>query len=208
MSVNFGFMGLQSGNSPENAMQFMVKQIIRGGVSTAMIVLVKAVDTTARTVDIVPMVDQVTATGQVIPHSVLHEIPYGYEQGGNCLIKIDPAPGDIGVAVFAHRDITRVKRTKQAAAPPTLRTHHLSDGLYVRTLWAASAPEHSITFNGNGITVSSNLTVDINAKTKFRGDMEVDGAITATGDVTGAGISLKNHTHSVTDAPGTTGVPK
>lgn len=119
MSVNFGSMGLQAGNSPENAAQFMVRQIIKNEVSTAMIVKIAAVDTTAQTVDVVPMIDQVTATGTPIPHSTIHGVPYAYQQAGVASIQIPPNTGDMGIVVCAQRDITRVKATK-APAPPAL----------------------------------------------------------------------------------------
>ncbi|MBV1833084.1 Gp138 family membrane-puncturing spike protein [Novacetimonas pomaceti] len=209
MTANFGFMRENDGKGSINAMLFMARQILRNECATAMIVKVLAVDATARTVDVQPMVDQVTPSGAAIPHGTLHEIPYGYVQGGNCLIQIDPVVGDIGVSVFAHRDITRVKRTRANATPQTLRAHNLADGLYVGTLWAAQSPVHKIVLAPqSGITITSSQTVTVNAATKFVGDMEVDGTISASGDVKAGSISLENHGHPVTDAPGTTGKPE
>lgn len=204
MDRSFGFMGLQDAQGNTNAIQFAVRQIMRAEVCTAMIVKIVSVDTSARTVDVQAMVDQVTPDGTTITHGTIHEVPYGYEQGGVCLIKIDPAVGDIGVAVFAHRDITRVKRTQAAAAPQTLRTHNYADALYVRTLWAASAPAHEIVFDPtSGITITSSQTVTINA------NLKVNGTGTFTGDVTAGGISLESHVHTgVQSGSSTTGKPE
>ena len=215
MTQQFGFMQPRNGNGEVNPLQFAIRQILRGEVSTAKIVEVMAVDTSAQTVDVQPLVQQVTPEGTPVPHGIIHEVPYGYEQAGNCLIQIDPVVGDIGIAVFADRDITRVKRTKQAATPQTLRAHHMSDALYARTLWASQKPAHKIVFDQkNGIAITSSVTVTVNAATQFNGDMQVQGDITATGTVTGqtdvkaASISGKSHTHPVSDAPGTTGAPE
>lgn len=215
MTQQFGFMQARDGNGGVNPLQFAIRQMLRNEVSTAKIVKVMAVDATACTVDVQPMVEQVTPAGTPVPHGIIHEVPYGYEQAGNCLIQIDPVVGDIGMAVFADRDITRVKRTRQAATPQTLRAHHISDALYVRTLWSSQEPAHKIVFDQkNGIAITSSVTVTVNAKTQFNGDMQVSGDITATGTVTGqtdvkaASISGKSHTHPVTAAPGETGAPE
>lgn len=207
MSIRFGFMGFQAGNSPENATQFMVRQILRGEVSTAMIVKIAAVDTKTQTVDVVPMVTQVSATGVPIPHSTIHGVPYAYQQAGVAAIQIPPNIGDMGIVVCAQRDITRVKATKAPAPPSTLRTHHLSDAMYVATLWTGQKPKHIISLDQKtGITITSSETVTINAKSQFNGDMSIKGKVTATGDVEAGGISLQNHVHpGVQPGPGETG---
>lgn len=62
--------------------------------------------------------------------------------------------------------------------------------MYIRTLWTAKAPKHVITIApDSGITVTSPQPVTVNA------DLHVNGSVTATGDVTGGGISLDHHTH-------------
>lgn len=197
MAEQWGFMGVQDSHDPVNAIEFVVRQIISRGVCTGMIVKILSVDTAAKTLDAQPMVDQVTPTGQSIPHGPIHEIPYGYEQGGNCQIKLDPVVGDIGVIVFAHRDITRVKRTWKNATPQTLRAHNIADAMYVRTLVSATTPQHTITFDQqNGIAISSPLVVKIEADAQITGNLSVGGSVTADGDVKAGSISLESHTHS------------
>lgn len=209
MAREFGFMQFSDGATDVNALDFMARMIAKKSVMVAKIVKVVAVNAASRTVDVSPMVDQVTPEGTNIPHGIIHEVPYGYEQAGNCAIKIDPVEGDIGVVVFEDRDITRVKRTWKNATPQTLRAHNYADALYVRTLIAAAKPEHTVTFNQeNGITVTSSKPVQFNADVTVSGKVTVSGDVDAQGDVKAGSISLKDHTHPVTDAPGTTGAPQ
>lgn len=197
MAQQWGFMGVQDSHDPVNAIEFVVRQIISRGVCTGMIVKILSVDTSAKTLDAQPMVDQVTPDGTSIPHGPIHEIPYGYEQGGSCQIKLDPVAGDIGVIVFAHRDITRVKRTWKNATPQTLRSHNIADAMYVRTLVSSAAPQHVITFDQQeGIAISSPLVVKIKADAQITGNLSVGGNVTASGDVKAGNISLDSHTHS------------
>jgi hypothetical protein len=42
-------------------------------------------------------------------------VPYFRVQGGADAIIIDPKVGDLGIAVFCSRDITGVKRSKEAS---------------------------------------------------------------------------------------------
>lgn len=72
--------------------------------------------------------------------------------------------------------------------------------------------------NGNVLQMQSGLNT-LTGNLKVTGTLEVDkletgenglnvtGAITATGEVTGNGITLSTHTHPVTTAPGETGAP-
>lgn len=210
MAREFGFMQFSDGATDVNAIDFMARMIAKKSVMVAKIVKVVSVNAAGRTVDVSPMVDQVTPEGTNIPHGIIHEVPYGYEQAGNCAIQIDPVAGDIGVAVFEDRDITRVKRTWKNATPQTLRAHNFADALYVRTLIAATTPQHIIAFNqGTGITVTSSQPVQFNADVKVNGKVTVSGDVDSQGDVKAGSISLKTHTHSgVQPGSGSTGAPQ
>lgn len=50
--------------------------------------------------------------------------------------------------------------------------------------------------------------VEIQKDLKVDGNITCSGSITADGDIKAGGISLKEHTHTVTAAPGTTGAPQ
>jgi len=50
-------------------------------------------------------------------------------------------------------------------------------------------------------------TLEVDKLETGENGLNVTGAITATGEVTGNGITLSTHTHPVTTAPGETGAP-
>lgn len=209
MAKQFGFMQVQDGATDVNAVDFAIRQILKKSTMVSKIVRVMAVDASAKTVDVQPMVDQVTPEGQAIPHGTINSVPYGYIQGGACRIKLDPVDGDIGVVVFEDRDITRVKKTWKNATPSTLRAHSYADALYVGTLIAASSPKHIISFDqSNGISFTSSVPVKFNADVDITGKVTTSSTITAAGEITGNSIALSTHKHPVTAAPGTTGVPE
>jgi hypothetical protein len=103
-------------------------------------------------VDVTPLVNQIDGAGNPTPHVTVYGLPYLRMQGGTSAIIIDPKPGDIGVAVFASRDISKVKSTKAQANPGSFRSYDFADGLYLGGMLNA-APEQYIRFDDSGITV-------------------------------------------------------
>ena len=77
------------------------------------------------------LVNQQNAAGIGIAEGQLVNLPYMRIQGGANAVIIDPQPGDIGIAVFASRDISTVIATKKQANPATFRMYDFSDGLYL-----------------------------------------------------------------------------
>lgn len=123
------------------------------------------------TVDVQLLVDQVTGDGETVPHGTVFKAPYSRLQGGANAIILDPEPGDIGVCVFASRDISAVKSDPNAArnrqpvagAPPgSKRTYSLSDALYVGGVLNA-VPTQFVQFNADGIRVVSPTLVRVEA---------------------------------------------
>lgn len=114
------------------------------------------------TVNVVPMVHQVDSSGNAIPHTTIFNIPYSRAQGGTNAIIIDPQPGDIGVCVFASRDISKIKNTKAPGNPGSHRNHSFSDGMYIGPLLNA-VPTQFIQFNADAITITSPTAIHLNA---------------------------------------------
>lgn len=138
-------------------------------------------------VDVTPLVNQIDGQGNATPHVTIYNVPYLRIQGGTSAIILDPKAGDIGVCVFASRDITKVKSTKKQANPGSWRQYSFSDGLYLGGMLNGT-PEQYIQFNNTGVTITAPL-VTINA------NVQVNGSVVATGDVTGQGTSLHTHKH-------------
>ncbi|SUI50016.1 Uncharacterised protein [Serratia quinivorans] len=95
-----------------------------------------------------------------MPHNKIYNLPYFRLQGGVNAVVIDPVVGDIGVAIFADRDISVVKETRQAGAPGSKRRNHFSDGLYVGG-FLNGTPSQYLWFKNGGIVIHSPSKVTI-----------------------------------------------
>jgi hypothetical protein len=105
-------------------------------------------------VNVQPLVNQVDGNGLPTPHGIVTGLPYLRLQGGTHAVIIDPQPGDIGIAVFASRDISNVKSTQAQANPGSGRSFDFSDGMYLGGLLNA-APTQYIQFQESGISIVS-----------------------------------------------------
>ncbi len=125
------------------------------------------------TVSIQPLVSQMDAEGNTTPHGTIYNVPYLRLQGGGNAVILDPKVGDIGVAVFCDRDISRVKVAAQAAGPGSARKHDMSDAIYLGTV-ISQVPTTYMLVNDSQIThaaplvsVTHNLTVSNGATGTF-----------------------------------------
>jgi len=151
-------------------------------------------------VDVVPLVDQVDGNNNAYPHATVYNLPYLRLQGGANAIIIDPAEGDLGIAVFASRDISNVKTQKTNAAPASFRQFDFADGMYLGGLLNGT-PQNYIQFQNNNITIKATSVI-------IDGNLSVIGSINSTHDITADGISLKTHVHSGVQSGGSnTGQP-
>lgn len=138
------------------------------------------------------LIQQMDGNNDGIPNEPMKGLPYFRLQGGANAIIIDPKPGDIGLAAFARRDISALKQSKAEGPPPSLRTHDVSDGLYLGGL-LNGAPTQWIHFLDSGVHIksTSSLTVDatvmqVNCPIKATGDISSDANILAAADVSDA----------------------
>ena len=180
-----------------NNLRFVVEQTL-ANVQTATIVKVIACSndgglSQVGTVDVQILANQVSigAGGQMVgtPHLTMYGLPYLRVQGGANAIIIDPQPGDIGIAVFASRDITNVKSTKAQANPGSFRTHDFSDGMYLGGL-LNGVPTQYIQFSETGIAITSpaNLRISVGASSveiMESGEVSIT-APTLTANISGA----------------------
>lgn len=178
---------------------FVVKQLMRGQ-ATAALVRVLAVEPggvgQTGSVDVQPLVHQVDGAGQAVPHGPQHSLPYFRLQGGVNAFICDPAEGDIGLAVYASRDISKVVNTRAPALPGSKRVQDMADGLYFGG-FLNGTPENYIQFDTNG-----DIHLKPASKVYVVGDMDV------SGDVVANGISLATHKHGgVSTGDGESGEP-
>lgn len=206
-----GYAGTQQPEdtaSDFNAATFITKQLI-GKVQTATAVKVVAVTNSgglapAGTVDVLPLVNQIDGAGKSVPHGVIHGIPYSRMHGGTNAVIMDPAVGDIGICVFASRDISSVKANKGQANPGSRRRNDMADGMYVGGMLNGT-PSQFIQFAGAGVTIHSPASVTISAPT-----INLNGNVVMTGNVTSNGHDISStHRHKDTNpGGGLSGVPQ
>lgn len=195
--------------SEYNATSFMIRQLI-ARINTATAVKVVSVTNSGGvspigTVDVLPLVNQVDGAGNPTEHVTVYGLPYCRLQGGTNAIILDPKVGDIGLVVFASRDISSVKANKGQANPGSFRRFSMSDGMYIATILSSAAPTNYIQVKDDGsVNIVSTKTVTFsgtNASLDANGNLHVQGDV-----VTGTGISLNNHVHTgVQSGTATTG---
>lgn len=195
-----------------NQIAFVIQQLL-SKVQTATLVKIIACTNNGDTspvgfVDVLPLVNQVDAAGNPQPHVTIYGLPYLRLQGGANAVIIDPQPGDIGIAIFASRDISRVKSTKAQANPGSFRSHDFSDGMYLGGM-LNGVPTQFVQFNASGIMIQSNIAIVLKAPTitldgavsQVDGSVTIAGSLDVTGDITAEGTSVHTHVHT-SNTPG------
>lgn len=162
-------------------------------------------------VDVLPLVNQVDGSNppNPTPHITVHGLCYLRMQGGANAIILDPQVGDIGIAVFADRDISKVKSTQTQANPGSARQFDFADGIYLGGV-LNGIPLQYVRFSASGIELVSPTQITLTAPTiALNGALAMSGGsatiaetLTVTGDVVAAGISVQNHLHT-SEAAGT-----
>ena len=176
-----------------------------GRVFTHTVVKVVAVDTGATGpvgfVDVINLVQQLDGNNNGIPNVPMYKLPYFRLQGGANAIIIDPKVGDIGLASFAMRDISRVKEDKTEGPPPSRREYDVSDGLYIGGFLNGS-PKQYIHFLESGINIMSTGQVTMDC-TKLRVNAPIESSADITDNVTSQNQSMRTmrtvyngHTHA------------
>lgn len=222
---------LNAQNSAVNALSFMIESAVKGLVNTAMPVRVDAVEAggvgPVGYVSVTPLVAQRDADNNALTPTTIHHVPYQRCQGGVCALIIDPVPGDIGIAVFAKRDISTLSTGADAPVQPgSFRSFDEADAMYIGGI-LNSEPEVWMEMTQEGhVTVHAPKTITLQAAEKIVMDtplVEVEGryvqtggrgeGTVMTGGLTNIGgviqsnnVTLEGHTHPG-DSGGTTGEP-
>jgi len=165
-------------------------------------------------VDVTPLVNQLDGQGNPTPHVTIYNLPYFRLQGGANGVIIDPQKGDIGVAVFASRDISQVKATRKQGNPGSHRQYSFADGMYLGGMLNGT-PTQYVQFSAAGIKIHSPTavvleapdvqilaqTVEINASasaTVTTPTFTVNGATVLNGTVSQAGGGAATFSGSMT----------
>lgn len=208
--------------SEYNAVRFLVKRMI-AQLDTLKIVKVTAVDTEAKTVTVLPLVEQIDGENQVTPNAPISGVPYMAWQYGTSAVLADPAVDDIGVLLCCDRDTSAVIASRDSAPPGSQRQYDEADGIYLGGV-LNDEPEQYVKFtdtgmeladkNGNALVSSSagwtftgNVVFNQNILLAgelqsdsgglYAGNLHIGGTLTADTEVVGgaAGIKLSAHRH-------------
>lgn len=156
------------------------------------------------TVDLQPAIQAVLKDNSFVSLPQIFDIPVLELGGAGLSIKIPLQAGDTGIVIFCDRDISLFKQEKKNTQPNTLRKHDLSDGIFVPMRFGNSGSSNILIQSEDGNTQFEVTSSGINIK----GNITVDGEITATDVKTDTGISLKTHKHlDVTTGQETSGLP-
>lgn len=159
-------------------------------------------------VDVTPLVNQLDGLGNPTPHVTVFGLPYLRLQGGASAVILDPVIGDIGVAVFASRDLSNVKTSKGPANPGSARTYDFADGMYLGGMLNGS-PTRYIRFGADGITITDPAVITLKAPSivingalsQMGGDVSIAQDLTVSGEIVSGEINLQTHLHT-SAAPG------
>jgi hypothetical protein len=156
-----------------------------------------------------------TGNRQAVAHGQIFNCLYSRISGGDNAIIMDPKKGDLGLMVFASRDLTGVIANEGPANPGSFRMFDWADGIFTMNVPLGQTPTQYIRFSDtDGIEAVSPVkirlqapTVEIDAATLFKvstgevdiessGSVTIDGtniAVAASGTVavTGATASLE-----------------
>lgn len=168
-----------------NNIAFLVQQAL-GKLQTATLVRVESCTNSGGVspvgfVDVTPLVNQLDAAGNPTPHVTIFNVPYFRLQGGNNAIIADPVPGDIGMAAFASRDITKVKSTKGQANPGSFRQYSFADGMYFGGMLNGE-PKQYVQFTDSTIRIHAIEKIKIDAPDiQLMADtVEIDAGVSTT----------------------------
>lgn len=197
----FGQNNPTSDTSDFNSKSFLVSQMMRL-ISTATIVRVEKITNTGDvsavgTMDVTPLVNMLDGRGVAYKHGTIKSIIYSRLQGGKNAVILDPKVGDLGVAVFADRDTSSVRKNKKQSNPGSGRRFDMADGIWVMTV-LGDAPTSYIQFTDDGKirgSVGQNnpceyIVASDHVQIKKRGDLSLHLTIDAKGGQILAGQSL------------------
>lgn len=188
---------------PRQLQRFVVLSLLRS-MHTATLVQVLAVRPTAGKVgflDVQPLVLEQDTRGKVLDQAPIYNVPYLRYQGGVSAVILDPAEGDIGLAIFAERDIRGVKATQAAAPAGSDRIYSSADGLYIGGVLNADATQYVeflpdaaginiVTPGDLTATVGGDLTADVTGSATLTAPtITLNGDVTVNGNFTQAGGS-------------------
>ncbi|WP_339367478.1 hypothetical protein [Photorhabdus sp. CRCIA-P01] len=88
--------------SEANTLDFVMRQFLSQHVFITLGLIIKS---NGKTVDVKPMVHNMTGTGRKIENGIIYNVPIFRLQRGNSAVIMNPVIGDIGLIAICDRDI-------------------------------------------------------------------------------------------------------
>jgi hypothetical protein len=149
-----------------NGIAFVIRQAIAKMQTGTLVKILKCTNSGGVSpvgfVDVLPLVNQLDGAGNPIEHATIYNVPYSRLQGGTNAIIMDPVAGDIGICLFASRDISKVKSSRAQANPGSGRRYSFSDAMYVGGA-LNGAPTQYVQFSAAGIKMHSPTAIVLEA---------------------------------------------
>ena len=140
---------------------FTIESVVNS-VNTADIVKVIAVDTSKKTVDVIPMVSTLNASGEKEPLGNIYGIKYIQWQFGENVIEATPKEGDVGLLVICKKDISSI----ESGVIASKRKYCPADGIYIGGLCGFNeSPKQIIKFDDTGITIQTDKSINVKSTT-------------------------------------------
>lgn len=206
-------------NNEGNALHYFVQALIHSTVNVAIPVRVDSVTLgeggVAGWVSATPLITERDNYGKMIKPVSIPKLPFFRYRASTAAVILNPRVGDVGLAVFCHRDISPIAPGVNAPHNAgSYRTFDYSDGIYLGGLFGDAPPKTTIVVDPDGELVEVNCkkmvvnapNITLNGEVQVTKNVNVNQNVKATGDVTGKGISLSGHTHPCGDH--STGAPQ
>jgi hypothetical protein len=187
----------------DQALDYVIKRAIRR-MHTAQLVQVLAVTAGTGAVGfltIQPLVLDQDTNGIVIVGAPIYNVPFLRYQAGPSAVIMDPVVNDIGLAIFAEKDITGTKaKIIQGLSPlgaaTTDRTFSDGDAIYLGgvmnpapTQWVKFLPSGGVDISTTGPLTIEAASVTINAP------VTVNSTLATTGETTVKNLPVSTHYH-------------
>ena len=129
-----------TGSSEFNALDFLIRSIVKGMVNTAIPVRVDTIErpkdgSGAGYLSATPLVKMRAADGKALEPVSIPKLRWFRLQHGTAAFICDPKVGDVGLAIFAQQDVSVLDGGNQPVQQGSFRCFDMSDGFYVGGFW-------------------------------------------------------------------------
>lgn len=177
-------------------------------ICVAAVVQVMSFDSTKMTVDVQPLSKHLE-NGSYESQPPILGVPIACTRSGGFIFRPWFRAGDTGVVVYLDHDSDSTVAGGKEAEPITERNHSSSDAIFVGAIISGSYTIKNLLDESISLsTEDGNIYIAVKKDgIEIKGDVTVDGKITATGDVLAEkSVSVAHHNHQGCSG-GTTGKP-